>query len=120
MRARSGARSGRRASGACGSATRSAASAGVGIAEYEHKFDFSGASTYPNHLGKVPQDLDSRERYVGFTIGFGMENMLTRNLVLRSDYRYSNYGSKSFSIDGFDYDIRLDSHDLSVGIAYKF
>lgn len=95
-------------------------SAGVGIAEYEHKFDFSGASTYPNHLGKVPQDLDSRERYVGFTIGFGMENMLMRNLVLRSDYRYSNYGSKSFSIDGFDYDIRLDSHDLSVGIAYKF
>ncbi|WP_439271565.1 outer membrane protein [Pseudochrobactrum sp. HB0163] len=63
-------------------------------------------------------DTDGR---VGFTIGAGVDYAMTNNLILRAEYRYTDYGKKSFD-QAFYNDSRnkLTTNDVRLGIAYKF
>src|SRR5438445_5743424 len=81
---------------------------GVAIGSIEYKgldngvvFDDGGTSTH-----------------VGWTLGVGTEYAFTDNWVGRAEYRYTDFGSKSLSSSGIDVD--LHSHDIRLGMAYKF
>lgn len=61
----------------------------------------------------------------GWTIGGGVEYAATDNLILRAEYRYSDFGSTTeqpFLAAAFVDQQRFDltTHDIRVGIAYKF
>lgn len=58
----------------------------------------------------------------GWTIGVGVDYAATDNLVVRAEYRYSDFGKKTFSPPGgwTPFDDRLSINDFRVGIAYKF
>lgn len=63
---------------------------------------------------------DSKFR-VGWTAGAGAETFLTNNITARLEYRYSDFGKKDFQLDsGTVKDGSLQSHDIRLGVGYKF
>ncbi len=59
--------------------------------------------------------------YTGWTLGGGVEYAFTRNVIFRSEYRYSDFGTKTF--EAFlapPINISLKTHDVRFGVAYKF
>jgi outer membrane immunogenic protein len=65
---------------------------------------------------------------LGYTIGGGIESMLTANWILRAEYRYANFGNisasdfRSFPIgtsETVNYQLNPSTHTLAMGISYK-
>lgn len=60
----------------------------------------------------------------GWTAGAGVDYAATDNLIVRLEYRYTDYGSKDFSaaaqIVNFTTGNKLKTSEVRVGIAYKF
>lgn len=87
-------------------------SAGVTLAE----FDFSRTATFPY----LPISLSNT--HAGWTIGAGLEYAATDNMVLRTEYRYTDFGSQDLDLlsNGLRPTATLRTHDLRLGVAYKF
>lgn len=64
-------------------------------------------------------DDESKFR-VGWTAGAGMEAKLTENILGRVEYRYTQFGNKDYDIGGTTVGNKLDTHDIRVGLGYKF
>jgi len=58
----------------------------------------------------------------GWTIGAGADYAMTDNVLLRLEYRYTDFGEKSyyFADAGANYRIKYNTNDFRVGVAYKF
>lgn len=67
--------------------------------------------------GNLNTGVSSRTN-VGFTIGAGVDYALTNNLLLRAEYRYSDYGKKG-TFAGIT-ETKLTTNNVRLGIAYKF
>lgn len=67
-------------------------------------------------------NLSEKSTMTGWNIGTGVEYAATDNIILRAEYRYTDFGNKTF--DGLwnrdTAKIKLSTHDVRVGIAYKF
>lgn len=63
-----------------------------------------------------------KKTYVGWTVGAGAEYAFTDNLVGRAEYRYTDFGKENFgaSETAFPFEAKLKTHDVRVGISYKF
>ncbi len=57
---------------------------------------------------------------VGYTVGAGVETMVTDNITARVEYRYTDYQKKDFNIDGTTYSRGFDDNSVKVGIGMKF
>jgi len=77
----------------------------------------------------------NKDTFTGWTLGAGFDYAATDNILLRLEYRYSDYGDKTYrysyaapagstSSTGFPvnagYKVDYKTHDVRVGIAYKF
>ncbi|RVD41485.1 porin family protein [Mesorhizobium sp. M4B.F.Ca.ET.019.03.1.1] len=63
------------------------------------------------------------ETHVGWTVGGGVEHALSDRWIARVEYRYSDFGSKALSaVNGFTTETHVDlqTHDIRVGLSYKF
>lgn len=64
------------------------------------------------------------ETSVGWTAGVGAEYAFTDNVIFRAEYRYSDFGDQDVfmvfpaPIPGQTFD--LDSHDVTLGVSWKF
>ncbi|TPI42020.1 porin family protein [Mesorhizobium sp. B3-1-9] len=88
--------------------------AGVAAAKYEI-IGITGTSS-----GDIPLHDDT---HVGWTVGAGVEHAFTDKWIARVEYRYSDFGSKALSIaSGLPTatSVDLKTHDLRVGLSYKF
>ena len=60
----------------------------------------------------------------GWTAGAGVDYAATDNVILRLEYRYTDYGRKNFSAgnDDFGLDARnkFKTNEIRLGVAYKF
>ncbi|MCV9909749.1 porin family protein [Brucella sp. HL-2] len=61
----------------------------------------------------------------GWTIGGGVDYAATDNVILRLEYRYTDYGKKNFSAgnDDFGFDSvqnKFKTNEIRLGVAYKF
>jgi outer membrane immunogenic protein len=66
-------------------------------------------------------DVSSDNTHIGWTVGAGVEFAATENLSVDLLYRYSDYGSQNYNLDGIgDADASLTSHTLSVGLNFAF
>ncbi len=87
--------------------------------------------------GLTPPVLAHSKTLSGFTAGGGLEAMLSRNWILRGEYRYAQFGTFSASdarvcttvpslvcgtqaSEAASYDVKLRTHAAMFGIAYKF
>ncbi|WP_455475018.1 porin [Bartonella sp. B30(2025)] len=85
-----------------------------GIA-YGHFQNIISASL--NETDEVGNKLDDTKAMAGYTLGAGVDFAVTNNIILRAEYRYSDFGKKKFS-DIVELDYKMN--DFRVGIAYKF
>lgn len=63
--------------------------------------------------------------HTGWTIGAGIEYMMTDNLLLRFEYLYDDYGSEKYTIKGgnYSYDAKVKDftvHTTRIGLSYNF
>lgn len=58
------------------------------------------------------------DTFTGWTIGAGVDYAMTDNLLLRAEYRYTDFGTESFG--GINADVDLTTNEVRLGIAYKF
>ena len=56
----------------------------------------------------------------GWTLGAGAETMLRDNVTARVEYRYTEYESKTFTLDSGSGDVDLKSHSVRAGVGLKF
>ncbi|GLK78716.1 outer membrane protein [Methylopila turkensis] len=57
---------------------------------------------------------------VGWTIGGGVEAALSDNVTARVEYRYSDFGTDSFSVAGSRVKSDLTENRVMLGVGYKF
>lgn len=57
---------------------------------------------------------------VGYTVGAGTDIKLTEQVFARGEYRYTDYGSKTFNLGGTAYDTDSSNHRVTLGIGIKF
>lgn len=69
----------------------------------------------------------AKETVTGYAVGGGIEWAATQNLLVRAEYIYSDYGTNEFAYAPGDipdvsdvHHVDLRTHDLRVGVAYKF
>ncbi|WP_208440294.1 outer membrane protein [Bartonella raoultii] len=61
---------------------------------------------------------DETKTMVGYTIGGGFDFAMLDNVILRAEYRYSDFGKKKFAKEKLE--IKYTTNDFRVGVAYKF
>ncbi len=57
---------------------------------------------------------------VGYTVGVGAEAFVTNNITARVEYRYTDFGKDSYSLDSGSVSKGFDDHSVKVGIGVKF
>lgn len=78
---------------------------GGGAAE---RLELSGAGT-----------SDTNTMY-GYTVGGGADLKLTNNVFARAEYRYTDYGSKSFNTVGGPASVDDNNNKVLLGVGFKF
>jgi outer membrane immunogenic protein len=72
-----------------------------------------------------------RSTLAGWTIGAGVEHLLSGHWLIRAQYRYADFGSASGVLfagqpatlpgtDAVHYDVSLRTHIATIGLVYKF
>ncbi|MDX8460450.1 outer membrane protein [Mesorhizobium humile] len=91
---------------------------GLGVANYKH-------ATVNLPSGDAYADVD--DTIAGYTLGAGLEYAVTDNWLVRGEYRFADFGRhtsvRHSTFDGAPINndaIELTTHDIRVGIAYKF
>lgn len=65
--------------------------------------------------------VSESKTYTGWTIGGGVDYAATDNLILRLEYRYTDYGKKEFDFgEGVGIEDKFKTNEVRLGIAYKF
>ncbi|WP_273722584.1 outer membrane protein [Bartonella sp. AU18XJBT] len=88
---------------------------GISAIEVKKAVDTSADSGKLVASGNV---YDETKTLVGFTLGAGVDFAMTDNVLLRAEYRYSDYGKKKYFKDTAELQYRVN--DFRVGVAYKF
>ncbi|WP_273723462.1 outer membrane protein [Bartonella sp. AU18XJBT] len=60
---------------------------------------------------------DVTKTMIGYTLGGGVDFAMTDHLVMRAEYRYSDFGKKKFKDE---IEVKYKTNDFRAGIAYKF
>lgn len=72
-------------------------------------------------VSALNRSFSDKNTLTGWTIGAGVDYAATDNLIVRLEYRYTDYGRKDFDFGGAS-SIRnkFKTNDVRLGIAYKF
>jgi outer membrane immunogenic protein len=87
--------------------------AGVAFGEIEHDF-FNVPTTATATFS---------DTFTGWTVGGGLEYAVTDNIIVRGEYRYTDFGSEEYpEVFPFSepHDFEVETHDVRFGVAYKF
>ncbi|MGL2349320.1 outer membrane protein, partial [Helicobacter pylori] len=63
-------------------------------------------------------NLSDKKIMVGYTLGGGVDFAMVDNVILRAEYRYSDFGKQKFAKDKLE--LAYQTNDFRVGVAYKF
>ncbi|NKC50034.1 porin family protein [Ochrobactrum cytisi] len=56
----------------------------------------------------------------GWTAGAGVDYAATDNLIVRLEYRYTDYGDKDIEFGGLNVNQDFKTNEVRLGVAYKF
>ncbi|WP_273789549.1 outer membrane protein [Bartonella sp. ML70XJBT] len=62
--------------------------------------------------------FDKTKIMIGYTLGGGFDLAMTDDIIMRTEYRYTNFFKKKFAND--ELKISDQAHNFRLGIAYKF
>ena len=90
---------------------------GLAVASYKHTTTDIPGGPY----------ADAKDTITGYTLGAGAEYAVTDNWVVRGEYRFADFGrhtsQRHLIVNGAPLnpdEIELTTHDVRIGIAYKF
>jgi len=63
---------------------------------------------------------DASKTKTGWTAGAGIDYAMTDNILLRLEYRYTDFGKKTFDYGDNSLRTKFKTNDFRVGVAYKF
>ena len=90
---------------------------GVAFTDIEYKRRYYGDITDI----RFDERSSSSKTLTGYTLGAGLDYAMTDHIILRAEYRYTDFGDKDFVIDEFYVrNVETKSHDVRFGVAYKF
>lgn len=92
---------------------------GLAVAQFNYAYT-SFALNQTASTTTLPDETSFKDTYLGWTLGAGIEQAMTDNLILRAEYRYSDFGSKTFDTPAGQHRIDLTSKEWKIGVAYKF
>ncbi|WP_102829819.1 outer membrane protein [Bartonella bovis] len=61
--------------------------------------------------------MAEKKTLIGYTLGAGVNFAISDNVILRGEYRYSDFGKKKFMEAPVN--VSYSTHNLRVGVAYK-
>lgn len=61
---------------------------------------------------------DETKTMIGYTLGGGVDFSVLDNVIVRAEYRYSDFGKKKFVKEKLE--VNYKTNDFRVGVAYKF
>lgn len=62
---------------------------------------------------------DSKDN-IGYTVGGGVEAKITDDISTRLEYRYSDFGAKTYDLGKTSVSSGFDEHSIRAGVALKF
>ncbi|WP_156851596.1 outer membrane protein [Bartonella refiksaydamii] len=62
--------------------------------------------------------LDETQKMIGYTVGAGIDLAMTDNIIMRAEYRYTDFGKKKFADDKVE--VAAKTNNFRFGLAYKF
>ncbi|WP_102829804.1 outer membrane protein [Bartonella bovis] len=69
--------------------------------------------------GQIVNDTVRETRtMIGYILGAGVDFAMIDNIILRTEYRYSDFGKKKFAKGGVERN--YEANNFRVGVAYKF
>jgi len=74
---------------------------------------------FANNTLNDDDTFEDTQTHIGWTAGAGVAIAVADNVSLDLQYRYSDFGSKTYALDG-DSDFSLSSHAVTAGINFKF
>ncbi|WP_019222516.1 outer membrane protein [Bartonella rattaustraliani] len=87
-------------------------SGGVAYGQFQDIFSVSITGEQPFNATS-----DVTNTMIGYTLGGGIDFAVTDDIILRAEYRYSDFGKKKFK-DVIE--IKHNTNDFRAGVAYKF
>ncbi|EEX58176.1 MULTISPECIES: outer membrane protein, partial [Brucella] len=73
-----------------------------------------------NSLRIGGEESSKSKTQTGWTVGAGIDYAATDNVLLRLEYRYTDYGKKNFGLNDLDTRGSFKTNDIRLGVAYKF
>jgi outer membrane immunogenic protein len=80
----------------------------------------SYATLPPGPVLLADEDNEVSGNLDGFHLGAGVEFNVTRNIYLKAEYVYSNYGSYRDNDNGARASVSLDRHQAVAGVGFRF
>lgn len=80
----------------------------------------AGLAFANNTIDDTLNGFDDTQTHIGWTVGAGVEIAVADNVSLDLLYRYSDYGSKDYALNGGDASFSLTSHAVTAGINFRF
>jgi len=66
-------------------------------------------------------DVSASSSRVGWNVGAGIDYAMTDHIILRGEYRFTDFGDKTPKFDGdYKYKSEYNQNDIRIGVAYKF
>ncbi|WP_139412403.1 outer membrane protein [Bartonella mastomydis] len=62
--------------------------------------------------------FDKTKRMIGYTVGGGFDLAMTDDIIMRTEYRYTDFFKQKFAND--ELKMRAQAHNFRLGMAYKF
>lgn len=63
---------------------------------------------------------DDTKTHWGWTIGGGIDWAVSEQVIIRAEYLYDDYGSKTYDIDDVDVDADLSTHTVRAALIWNF
>ncbi len=79
----------------------------------------AGVAFANNTVTDTALSIEDTQTHIGWTAGAGVEFAVAENVSLDLQYRYSDFGSKTYELNT-DTDVSLTSHAITAGLNFKF
>lgn len=79
----------------------------------------AGVAYGDREFKRFPGGKDSKTA-LGWTVGGGVEVAVADNVALRTEYRYTDYGTDKFKLNNFTTKSSATEHRVMGGVAWKF
>lgn len=95
--------------------------AGVAVTDDILVYGTAGVALANQRLTDVATGVNESKGLVGYTVGAGADVKLTEDVFARAEYRYTDYGSKTYTLPGVGSgSVDSSNHRVMVGLGVKF